>query len=469
MEQLVTFGQRARNTGARIGRTASLLVLVGVAIVVVACGDSSDKITPAPVNDQISETQPAAVPDPTATAKVDQAPASNPTSTVVVEDEEKTPFEATQESDFEEIFSDDAEKARAATLRTLWGWKTNLEQRTVPLTEMKIVLGRDKITPIDSPSFVSVDDAPDYMESREPVVALIVDGEARAYPLAILMWHEIVNDTVGGKPVTVTFCPLCNTGITFSRIVAGQELTFGTSGMLRNSDLVMWDRESESFWQQITGEALVGDFAADKTVLDQLPSSIIAWETFAETYPEGLLLERVFNSSGLPERPYDSPPYAGYDTIDDRPFLFNGTLDDRLRATSRVLTIDGELPVAYPFSFLEEVPVVNDSVDGAEIVAFFDNGTFSAFNTFSNEHQTAGSVAVFSRMVGEESLTFEATDSGIKDAETGTLWNLAGVAVEGELAGTELEPVLHANHFWFAWAVFKPLTEIRDSIGDLVS
>ncbi|MBT3554138.1 MAG: DUF3179 domain-containing protein [Chloroflexi bacterium] len=170
--------------------------------------------------------------------------------------------------------------------------------------------------------FVQVADAPTYMEPREPVVALVVDGDALVYPRAILMWHKIVNDTADGVPVTVTFCPLCNIGITFLRTVGDQELTFGTSGMLRNSDLVMWDRQTQSFWEQITCEALAGDFAADETVLAQLPSSIMAWETFVSAYPDGQLLEREVNEYGSPVRPYDSPPYAGYDNVDQQAFLF---------------------------------------------------------------------------------------------------------------------------------------------------
>ena len=133
------------------------------------------------------------------------------------------------------------------------------------------ILGRDQIIPIDIPALLPVANAPDYMQPREPVISIVIEGDARAYPLAMLMWHEIVNDTVGGVPVTVTFCPLCNTSITFERVVDGQELTFGTSGMLRRSDLIMWDRQSQSLWQQITGNAIVGDFVADKTVLKQLP------------------------------------------------------------------------------------------------------------------------------------------------------------------------------------------------------
>jgi hypothetical protein len=333
--------------------------------------------------------------------------------------------------------------------------------------ELEIVLPRDQITPIDEPIFVPVADTPDYMEAREPVVAVIVDGDARAYPLAILMWHEIVNDTIGGVPVTVTFCPLCNTGITFERVVDGQELTFGTSGMLRRSDLVMWDRQTQSFWQQITGEALAGDFAANETVLKQLPSSIMAWETFADTYPEGKLLARVVNENGLQVRGYDNPPYAGYDNVDTQPFLFRDTVDGRLVATSRVLTIDGEVPVSYPFAFLKETPVLNDTIDGEPIAAFFDYETYSAFNDSRGDHQTAGSVAVFSRELDGRTLTFEKSDSGITDVETASKWSLAGVAISGELEGAQLKPVVHANHFWFAWAVFKPNTIIRDSVADL--
>ena len=351
--------------------------------------------------------------------------------------------------------------------KTLWRWETNFTFRKIGLGEFMTVLARDRITPIDEPTFIAVKDAPSYMKPREPVISVVVNGEAKAYPLAILMWHEIVNDTVGGLPVTVTFCPLCNAAITFDREFGGQVLTFGTSGMLRHSDLVMWDRQTQSWWQQFTGEALVGDYASIDAVLKFVPSSIIAWETFADAYPDGGLLERPFDEFGRLLRSYDSPPYAGYDNVDIQPFLFRGDIDGRLIATSRVLTIDSETPVAYPFSFLSENPVINDSVDGIDLVAFFDNGTLSAFGGRFSEEQTSSSATVFSRAVGDTTLTFELTGSGIRDKETGSTWNFVGMAVSGELQGTKLEIVAHANHFWFAWAVFKPDTEVRSSIEDL--
>lgn len=468
MDQLVGVGNSAKIAVAQIGRRLGFLTIGSVAAVAVACGSgSSDDISSSPDLEQSADLAPvAAAPNPTVTPTAPdptEAPATDVESTL------EPTLEPTAEPTVSDLFNDDAEKSRAARLRTIWGWETNLNERTILLTELELVLPRDRISPVDEPAFVSVAEAPEYMNAREPVVALIVGGEARAYPLAILMWHEIVNDTVAGVPVTVTFCPLCNTGITFNRVVDGRELTFGTSGMLRKSDLVMWDRQTQSFWQQITGEALAGDFAANETVLEQLPSSIIAWETFADAYPNGQVLGRVVDELGNPVRPYDNPPYAGYDNVDDQPFLFRGTIDGRLVATSRVLTIDGEIPVAYPFAFLEETPVLNDTVNGSDIVAFYDNGTFSAFNNVLNERQTAGSVAVFSRTIVGRTLTFEASEGGIIDLETGSSWNHAGIAKDGELAGTQLEPVVHANHFWFAWAVFKPATVIRDSVDELTT
>ena len=134
------------------------------------------------------------------------------------------------------------------------GWKTDFSKHSVPFTEIRSGgPPRDGIPPIDNPAFKLVSNAPEYLADDEPVVSLEIHAEAKAYPLAILMWHEIVNDELGGIPVTVTFCPLCNTAIVFDRRLDGEVFDFGTSSLLRNSDLVMWDRQTESWWQQITG------------------------------------------------------------------------------------------------------------------------------------------------------------------------------------------------------------------------
>lgn len=151
----------------------------------------------------------------------------------------------------------------------------------------------------------------------EPVITLEIPGtQARAYPVRYLTWHEIVNDTVGGIPVAVTFCPLCNSGLTFDRRTARGTLSFGVSGKLRHSDMVMYDRETESWWQQAIGEAIVGDLTGTK--LRQMPSWMESWDQFRARNPDGLVMEE-------PEynRSYGRNPYRGYDTS-ARPFLYTG-------------------------------------------------------------------------------------------------------------------------------------------------
>jgi hypothetical protein len=225
----------------RVGRRLGFIAIGGVVALVIACGGSGDDAAA----DQPADTLPTPAVAPSPTATPDPVPTVTPEESTVepsATDATSSEVEPTSTARPELQIEDDAERSRAEWLRSIWGWGTDFNKRTIALNELKIGLPRDRIASIVEPTFLSVSNPPDYMDPREPVVAVIVNGEAKAYPLAMLMWHEIVNDTIGGIPVTVTFCPLCNTGITFERIVDGRELMFGTSGMLRNSDLVMWDR-----------------------------------------------------------------------------------------------------------------------------------------------------------------------------------------------------------------------------------
>src|SRR5216683_6952868 len=172
------------------------------------------------------------------------------------------------------------------------GWKTNFSKAQVPLSDIESGgPPRDGIPPIDQPKFVSPAEAGAWMKDQEPVIAFELNGNARAYPLQILIWHEIVDDEVGGVPVAITFCPLCNTAIAFDRRVDGQTLRFGTTGNLRRSDLVMWsDDPGETWWQQITGEALVGDLVGRQ--LTMLPAEIVSFADFKAAFPSGQVLSR---------------------------------------------------------------------------------------------------------------------------------------------------------------------------------
>jgi Protein of unknown function (DUF3179) len=171
------------------------------------------------------------------------------------------------------------------------GWKTDFSKHDVPLTEF--ISGgppRDGIPPVDEPKPTSQTAAERWLSDREPVLAVELGDQVRAYPLQILVWHEIVNDTLGDRPIAVTYCPLCNSAIVFDRRVGGRETTFGTTGKLRKSDLVMWDRATQSWWQQLTGEALVGALTGAR--LRPITAQTLSWADFKARCPEGTVLSR---------------------------------------------------------------------------------------------------------------------------------------------------------------------------------
>ena len=336
-------------------------------------------------------------------------------------------------------------------------WKTDFTKHSVPLAE--IMSGgppKDGIPAIDKPELITISAADEWLTPKEPMVFFERNGDARAYPLQILIWHEITNDTVGGVPVAITFCPLCNTAIAFDRRVGARVLDFGTIGRLRFSDLVMYDRQTESWWQQATGEAIVGELTG--THLVPLPAQIISWDTFKRAFPGGRVLSR---HTGY-RRAYGQNPYAGYDSIDSSPFLYRGPRDARLRPMERVVAVSvGTDDAAYPFGVLQKVHAVNDTVGGREIVVLFEDGVASALDQSSIAgSRDIGTAAVFERMVNGKTLTFTWNATGVSDQQTGSAWSILGGAVAGPLKGVRLTPVVHGQPFWFAWAVFRPHTRV---------
>ncbi len=316
---------------------------------------------------------------------------------------------------------------------------------------------KDGIPAIDEPKFISVVEADTWLRPQEPVILVEVNDQAKAYPIQILTWHEIVNDTVGGTPVAVTFCPLCNTAIVFDRSLDGTVLDFGTSGRLRHSNLIMYDRQTESWWQQASGEAIAG--LQTGTRLTFLPGAIISWEDFRAGHPDGLVLSR---DTGF-VRSYGSNPYAGYDDINSSPFLFRGQTDGTLPPMARVWTIElGGETVAYPYDLMAAIGVANDVIAGQPVVVFWQAGTESAFreNRGSGDYRDVGTANSFSPEVDGQVLQFRMEKGRIVDEPSGSVWNLLGEAVEGPLAGTRLAPVVGVNHFWFSWAAFKPETRV---------
>jgi hypothetical protein len=339
-------------------------------------------------------------------------------------------------------------------------WRTDMSRHSVPLEE--IVSGgppKDGIPALDRPRFTSVSEADTWLSDRDPVVLFEEGNEAKAYPLQILIWHEIVNDVVGGRPVAITFCPLCNTALAFDRRLDARTLDFGTTGRLRHSDLVMYDRQTESWWQQATGEGLVGVHAGRQ--LEFVSAPLVSWETFKEAHPAGLVLSR---RTGY-DRPYGENPYIRYDDAGGSPIgaFFRGGRDDRLPAMARVVAISlGGEDVAYAFSLLRERPAINDEVGNVPIVVFWRPGTASALDHRRiSQGRDVGSTGVFDRRLGGQLLSFESLGNGrFRDRVTGSEFDVLGQALSGPLQGSRLQAIPHGNHFWFAWGVFKPSTRV---------
>ncbi|MBM3533445.1 MAG: DUF3179 domain-containing protein [Alphaproteobacteria bacterium] len=235
--------------------------------------------------------------------------------------------------------------AHADPARWRPGWpRTDFARASVPFAD--ILSGgppKDGIPAIDEPRFRPAPEIRDLAD-RDPVISVEIEGDARAYPLRVLTWHEIVNDRVGGRPVIVTYCPLCNAAIAFERRIDGRELGFGVTGKLRHSDMIMYDRETESWWQQYTGEAIVGALLGRK--LPIVPSRLESFALFRERHPDG----QVLVPSDPTLRPYGANPYVGYEDS-GWPFLYRGEVPERVMPLERVVVVGAE---AWPLSLLQK-------------------------------------------------------------------------------------------------------------------
>ncbi|MDY7075710.1 MAG: DUF3179 domain-containing protein [Chloroflexota bacterium] len=343
---------------------------------------------------------------------------------------------------------------------------TDFSRHSVPYGE--IISGgppKDGIPAIDEPRFVTAEEADDWLESQEPVIFIQIGDDARAYPIQVLMWHEIVNDTVGGVPVTITFCPLCNTAIAFERTLDGHVLDFGTTGRLRSSNLIMYDRQTETWWQQATGEGIVGELTGRQLAFR--PAAIIAWADFKAAHPGGEVLSRETGFS----KPYGSNPYTGYDDVNRPPFLYDGPpTPNVLPPMARVVTVDlstsmgqplSDEAVAYPYDVLQEMRVINDTIGGVPVVVLWAPGTASALDAGTVARgRDVGAANVFSRELDGQTLVFTFDGDRVTDEQSGSEWGVLGQAVSGPLEGRQLTPVVSINHFWFSWAAFRPETRI---------
>ena len=430
-------------------KLAIALTLTAVPFLVAACGDASDA-TPTPEPTPTPQATPDPVPSPTPTAGTGSG-GQVTLPTLKPEPSATTPPLATPTLTPEEF--------EVELARRYFGvhWKTDFSKSTVSFEE--IISGgppRDGIPPIYDPQFVGVDRANEWMIDLEPVIVVQIGDDVRAYSQDSLVSHEVVDDVVGGRPIAVTWCPLCNTALAFDREVDGQVLTFGVSGLLRQSNMIMWDHETESWWQQGTGEAIVGTMTGAK--LDILPAQVVTWRDFKAAFPDGRVLAVDTDTHGF-------NPYVGYDS--GLPYLYYGgpEHDSRLPVMERVVGIRaGGVVRAYPFTELAKDQVTQETVGGQRLVLFYEPRGLSNLDTFKlEEARSVGTASVFVPQVDEMELTFEFKDNGFEDRETGSRWNMLGQAISGPLEGKALPPHFNNQGLWFYWAASQEDVTIYES------
>jgi hypothetical protein len=304
--------------------------------------------------------------------------------------------------------------------------------------ELFTLLPKDAISSIDDPKFVAADGV--AMAASTPVIGVAVGSDARAYPLPVLASHEIVNDIVGGRPLAVTYCPLCLTGIVFDRHVEGSVVEFGVSGKLLMNVLVMYDRQTDSLWSQILGESIDGQRKGTKLeVFDSLQTT---WGTWRQLHPNTLVLDSDIRSDS----------YASYYQNNDSGVHGNFVDDDRLPPKSIVVgAVVGSSPRAYPLALGAEFSVVNDLLEDVPLLAVFAPDGLTGL--------------LYDRRVDGRALTFR--DAGpqaaleLIDQETESRWNrLTGEATAGPLRGTVLQRIPATTSFWFGWRDFFPRTTV---------
>jgi hypothetical protein len=317
--------------------------------------------------------------------------------------------------------------------------------------------GVDVIPPIDEPRFVATAEA-GFLGECELVIAVALNGSARAYPVQILLFHEIVNDTIAGIPVTITYCPLCNSAVAFDRRLGERVLDFGISGGLYNSALVMYDRQTESLWAHFTGEALAGALTGER--LELLPVAMVTWGDWQAANPDGLVLSPDTGA----RRPYGANPYDFYDRANSPAIFFDGQAPPPYAEKERFIgLIHQDLPLAIRLESALDSRVTEVELAGDRLTVWVKPGAASPLDRLkTTEGVDVGSTGVFLANLDGQALTFGYNGTDFVDAETGSQWNILGVAVAGPLTGRNLEPVDHLDTFWFAWTAFYPDTTIVD-------
>jgi hypothetical protein len=315
----------------------------------------------------------------------------------------------------------------------------------------------DSIPAIDAPTFRPADDV-DFVAADEPVIALDVGGEHRAYPVQILVHHEIVNDVVGGEPVVVSFCPLCDSAVAFARRVDHRTLRFGVSGQLNFANLLMFDRDTFSLWRQLTGQAVEGPLEGME--LRVIPVRMVPFEAWAAAHPGGLVMDQpegtAFHYGVDPYHSYGIDPYQTSFAVRDL------SVDPRLPPKWRVVGVAAEdHSVAFPSPARGSAVVESARIGRTRLVAFFRRGMGLPETTYLLADAPRGwAGAVWNARLAGHDLRFVVRHGRFVERSTGSVFSFFGRGLRGPLKGLRLRPAAQVTAFWFAWSEFYPRTRV---------
>ncbi len=334
-------------------------------------------------------------------------------------------------------------------------WRTDLSKHSVDLSEI-VVAGpkKDGIPSIDHPKFVSSAEAATWLDAAEPVIVVELHGEARAYPFQILIWHLMVNDQIGPTPILVSFSVLCNYAVVYDRRVRDTPYEFGFSGMVRDSNSVLFDRPTDSLWQQLSGEAVAGNLTGAK--LTRVNSQVAPFRVFTQTYPNGKVLSR---DTGY-HRAYGQNPYARFVSTGHMMFPVKLVRKPAIPPMETMVVVEGGRYMrAYPSAVLADRHVLGDTIDGRKFVILCSHSMLDLLNA-PNVAEAGETLAagVFWPEIDGKSLSFYHRSGAFFDRQTRSRWSLLGVATKGPLAGKRLKPARYRIAFAFPWLALHPDT-----------
>lgn len=343
-------------------------------------------------------------------------------------------------------------------------WHTDTSNHIVNYTELTVAAPKDAVKTLDFPVFITRDDALYNYYDYEPVIMIHINNEARAYPLSVLTLYELANDTIDGVPIMVTYCPMCNSEVVYNREVntpsGTKQLTFGISGLLCHNDMIMFDRETESWWEQIMGNGIAGKYSG--TDLEMIPAMLISVYDYFDRFPHGKILSPEYMDAYISthhHRPFHNLEH--HNSLIHKYYLPEET-DPRLPPLEHVLDVHIENhDRIYPFHALAQQPVVNEIFGDIHIVIFYHGEMVSTLDKDDlSKSKHVGSATAFESRLNGVNYTFQKTGNYFTDDQTHSIWDITGYCKEGVLQGQQLWMLPQSNHFAFAYLAFFPDVEI---------